>query len=88
MSPAKTRFRSLVLAFICLLNNRAEIDYLYVDKPRMSNESYMLKPLWQDWGVAKMTIETSKGLVGSTILNQVRGDIRLLSDAMDNFINV
>ena len=66
MKPVKIIIVYLGLAFRCLWNNKAEIDYLYGNKTGMSTELRELKPMWQYWEVAKTTTETSKGVVGST----------------------
>ena len=70
-----------------ILKNRAAIDYLYGEKPGMSNALRERKPSWQDWEVAKMTTSTLKRVVGSIIYSQASSDTWLLSDAMENLIS-
>jgi len=84
----KIQFAYLIVAFGCLLKNRAAIDYLYGEKPEMSHALRERKPSWQDWEVAKMTVTTLRSMVGSVVLTQARTDKRLLSDAIDNLITV
>ena len=73
LTPVKTRFAYLIVAFRCLLKNRAAIDYLYGEKPGMSNS---------------LREENLRGRIGSVVLSQARTDKWLLSDAMDNLITV
>ena len=65
LTPVKTRFAFLVVAFRCLIKNRAAIDYLYGEKPGMSSLLRNRKPMWQEWEVAKMTVATLKSVVGA-----------------------
>ena len=74
LTPVKTRFGYLVLSLHTLLENRKAINYLYRNKPGISNHIKKRKPTWQEWAVVEALIIVLKDDVGSTTVNQAKGD--------------
>ena len=88
LTPVKTRWAYLVESFKCLIRNRPAITYLYGECPGVSSRIKKRQPSWQDWEVIQMVVCAMKDITTSIKLNQACANRWLLSDAVNDLLEL